>query len=109
VKRRASGNRLRSVAVSLPAGLGFDRGTLSAGLKKAKGITASLSGKRVLRLRTKSAQGAAAIAATVSKGALRVSPSLRRRVGKHPKLLVTLRITDVAGKTTTLKKRVAAR
>jgi hypothetical protein len=107
-KRRAAGKRLRSVAVLLPAGLSFDRGTLSVGVKASKGVAASLLGKKTLRLRAKSATGAAAIGAVVSKGALRVSSSLRRRAKKHPKLRVVLRVTDVSGKVYTLTKRVAA-
>jgi hypothetical protein len=108
-KRRSGGTRLRSVAVTLPGPLSYDRGTLSVGVKAAKGVTASLRGKRVLRLRTKSAKGAASIGAIVSKGALRVSPALRRRVAKHPTVTVVLRVTDVSGKAFTLRKRVAVR
>jgi hypothetical protein len=45
----------------------------------------------------------------VARGALRVSPALRKQVAKHPKLLVIVRATDVNGKTFTLRNRVTAR
>jgi hypothetical protein len=106
-KQRASGQPLRSVDVFLPSGLSFDRGTLSAGVKATKGVTASLRGKGVLQLR--STVPAARIGAVVKGGALRVSAGLRRRLGKSPKLTVVLRATDAGGKAYTLKKRVTAR
>jgi hypothetical protein len=108
-KRKSGGKRLKALSISLPSGLSFDRGTLSAGLKASKGVTSSLSGKRTLRLRAKSATGLAAIAATVRKGALKVSPAARGRVRKHPKVTVVLRVTEVGGRVTTLRKRVALR
>jgi hypothetical protein len=108
-RRGAGGKRLRALSVSLPSGLSFDRGTLSAGLKASKGVAASLGGKRTLRLRTKSSAGLASIAASVRKGALKVSSRLRRRVGKHPKVTIVLRVTEVGGRVTTLRKRVALR
>jgi hypothetical protein len=43
------------------------------------------------------------------KGALKVSKKLRKRVRKHPKVKVVLRITEVGGRTTTLTKRVRLR
>jgi hypothetical protein len=89
--------------------LSFDRGTLGVGLRASKGVAASLSGKRTLRLRTKSTAGLASIAASVRKGALKVSSTLRRRVGKHPKVTIVLRVTEVGGRVTTLRKRVALR
>lgn len=108
-KRGSGGKRLRALSVSLPGGLSFDRGTLSVGLKASKGVAASLSGRRTLRLRTKSTAGLASIAASVRKGALKVSSTLRRRVGKHPKVTIVLRVTEVGGRVTTLRKRVALR
>lgn len=108
-KRRAGGKLLRSIAVVLPGPLSFDRGTLSVGLKAAKGLKASLSGKRTLRLRTKSAKGAAKIGAVLSKGALKVSKGLRGRVGKHPKVTVKVKVTEVGGRVTTLRKSVTVR
>jgi hypothetical protein len=105
VKRRSSGSKLRTVAVTLPGGLSFDRGTLSVGVK-SRGARAKLAGKRLVLT---SSKGAAQIAATVTRGALRVSPSLRKRVKNHPKLRVVLRVTDVKGKTFTITKRVSAR
>jgi hypothetical protein len=78
-------------------------------VKTAKGVRASLSGKRTLTLRTKSAKGAASISAVVSKGALRVSKALRGRVGKHPKVTVKLKVTEVGGRVTTLRKSVTVR
>jgi hypothetical protein len=108
-KRGAGAKPLRAIAVSLPGGLSFDRGTLSVGVKAASGLAASLSGKRLLKLRTKSATGAASIGAIVSKGALRVSAALRRRVSKHPKVTVVVRVTEVGGRVTTLRKRVTLR
>jgi hypothetical protein len=108
-KRRAGGKKLRSVAVVLPGPLSLDRGKLSVGLKAAKGLKASLSGKRTLKLRTKSATGAAKIGALLSKGALKVSKGLKRRVGKHPKVIVKLKVTEVGGRVTTLRKSVTVR
>jgi hypothetical protein len=108
-RRSSAAKRLRAISVTLPGPLSFDRGTLSVGLKAAKGLKASLSGKRVLRLRTKSASGAATIGALVSKGALRVSSGLRGRVAKHPKVTVIVRVTEVGGRLTTLRKAVTVR
>jgi hypothetical protein len=108
-RRSSAGKRLRAISVTLPGPLSFDRGTLSVGLKAAKGLKASLSGKHVLALRTKSAAGAATIGALVSKGALRVSSGLRGRVAKHPKVTVTVRVTEVGGRVTTLRKSVTVR
>ena len=78
-------------------------------MRASKGLRRSLSGKRTLTLRTKSAAGAASIAATVSKRALKVSSGLRRRVSKHPRVTVVLRMTEVGGRVTTLRKRVRVR
>jgi hypothetical protein len=108
-KRRAGGKLLRAVAITLPGPLSFDRGRLRAGLKMARGLKGSLSGKRTLKLRTKSAKGAAKIGAVLSKGALRVSKGLRGRVGKHPKVTVKVKITEVGGRVTTLRKSVRVR
>jgi hypothetical protein len=105
VKRRSGGSKLRTVAVTLPGGLSFDRGKLRAGVK-SRGARARLAGKRLVLTASK---GAAQIAATVTRGALRVSPSLRKRVKNHPKLGVVLRVTDVKGKTVTITKRVSVR
>jgi hypothetical protein len=104
-KRRTGGRRLRMLTITLPGGLSFDRGTLPPGVKATTGRGFSLRGKRVLRVRTRSAKGAARIAATVSRGALRVSPKLRARVAKHPKV----RVTDVRGRSYKLAKRVRVR
>jgi hypothetical protein len=49
------------------------------------------------------------VAAAVRKGALKVSTKLRQRVGKHPKVRIVLRITEIGGRVTTLRKRVALR
>jgi hypothetical protein len=112
VKKRAGGRRLRAVAVSLPSGLSFDRARLRAGVRATAGARKlgrrgiSFRGKRTLRLRTASKKGADRIAGLVARGALRVSPSLRRRVAKHPRVTVTIRATDAKGKVYTLRKRV---
>jgi hypothetical protein len=45
----------------------------------------------------------------VTHGKLHVSRALRRKVRRHPKLLVKLRVTDVRGKAFRIDKRVAAR
>jgi hypothetical protein len=108
-KRRKGGRRLRTLAITLPAGLSFDRGTLPVGVKSTVKRGVSLRGKRTLRLRTKSAKGAARIGVAVSRGALKVSPKLRRRVAKHPRVLVKLRVTDVRGRSYRLPKRVRLR
>jgi hypothetical protein len=108
-KRKSGGKRLKALSISLPGGLSFDRGTLSAGLKASKGVRGTLAGKRLLRLKAKSATGVTSVAAAVRKGALKVSTKLRRRVGKHPKVTVVLRITEIGGRVTTLRKRVALR
>jgi hypothetical protein len=108
-KRKGGGKRLRSLAVTLPGGLSFDRGTLSVGLKTGTGVSASLSGKQVLRLRAKSATGLTSIGALVSKGALKVSATVRKRVAKHPRVKIILRVTEVGGRVTTLPLRVKLR
>lgn len=93
----------------LPGPLSFNRAKLRAGLKTAKGVSASLSGKHTLKLRTKSAKGAAKIAAVLSKGALKVSKGLRGRIRKHPKVTVKVKVTEVGGRVTTLRKSVTVR
>jgi hypothetical protein len=90
-QRSADGRRLRTLTVSLPRGLSL-RG-----------------GGRLLRLRARSSTGAVRLAAVVTHGRLRVSAALRRKVRKHPKLLITLRATDRLGRTFKLQKRVTAR
>jgi hypothetical protein len=108
-KRRSGGKRLSFVSVRLPSGLSFARAKLKAGLKKTKGASASLGGRRTLRLRSKSPTGLTSISATARKGALKISKKLRKRVRKHPKVKLTLRITEVGGRVTTLTKRVKLR
>jgi hypothetical protein len=108
-KRRSGGKRLAAMSVALPSGLSFDRGTLSAGVKAGKGVRATLGGTRLLRLRAQSVAGLTSIAATVRNGALKVSPALRGRVRKHPKVTIVLRIAEVGGRVTTLRKSVALR
>ena len=108
-RRRSGGARLRLLSVKLPSGLSFAGGKLRKGLKASKGVTGSLSGKRTLRLRSKSATGLASIAASVRKGALKVSPGVRKRVRKHSKVKLVLRVTEVGGRVTTLKKSVKLR
>jgi hypothetical protein len=87
-KRGADGRKLRTLRVTLPKGL-------------------SVRGHRTFRVTRK--KGADGIAALVTHGGLRVSAALRRRVRRHPKLLVTLRVTDIRGKAFKLEKRVTAR
>jgi hypothetical protein len=54
-------------------------------------------------------KGATRIAKVVTHGRLHVSRALRRKVRRHPKLLVKLRVSDVRGKAFKLNKRVRAR
>jgi hypothetical protein len=109
VNRGASGTRLRSATISLPGPLSFDRGYLSPGVKVASGVEKSFQGNKTLRLRAKSADGVAQLGARVTRGALLVGAGLRKQLSKHPKLLLVVRVTDVDGKTFTLRNRVAAR
>jgi hypothetical protein len=88
VERGADGRKLRTLKVTLPPGL-------------------SVRGHRVFRVTKKN--GAAQIATVVTHGKLHVSRALRRKVRRHPKLAVKLRVTDVRGKAFTLNKRVPAR
>lgn len=108
-KRRSGGKKLTAMSVALPGGLSFDRAKLSAGVEAGKGVKATLGGTRLLRLRAPSAAGLTSIAATVRKGALKVSAALRSRVRKHPKVTIVLRITEVGGGVTTLRKTVKLR
>jgi hypothetical protein len=108
-KRKGGGKRLTSLSVKLPSGLTFVRGKLAKGLKTGKGARGSLSGRSTLRLRSKSSTGVTNIAATIRNGALKVSAKLRKRVRKHAKVKVTLRITEAGGRVTTLTKRVRLR
>jgi hypothetical protein len=108
-KRKSGGKQLSFISVQLPPGLSFARAKLGKGLKATKGVKGSLSGKRTLKLRSKSATGKPSIAATVYKGALKVSPGVRKRVRKHPKVKIVLKITEVGGRTTKLTKRVKLR
>jgi hypothetical protein len=108
-RRKTGGKRLTVLKVSLPSGLSFVRAKLAKGLRASKGVKASLSGKRTLRLRSKSTTGLTGIVATVRKGALKVSAATRKRVRKHPKVKLTLRITEAGGRVTTLTKRVKLR
>jgi hypothetical protein len=108
VKRRTGGKKIRSLGISLPRGLSFDRGTLKVGVRGTSKVLLPVATKRRIVLRTKSKKGADLLAATVKPG-LVVSSSLRKRVRKHPKVTIVLRATDVSGKTFTLRRRVPLR
>jgi hypothetical protein len=108
-KRGVGAKPLREVAISLPGPLSFDRGYLSPGIKASKSVKVSLSGKRTLRLRSKSSAGVTSATALVSKRALRVSAALRRRVAKHPKVAIAVRFTELGGRVLTRHKTVTVR
>src|SRR4051794_6212403 len=108
-QRGVGSKKLRSVALTLPGPLSFDKGYLSPGVKASKPVSISLQGKHTMRLDAKSSAGFTGITAVVSKRALHVSSSLRKRVGKHPKVSVTLKFTEFGGRVVTRKKRVAVR
>jgi hypothetical protein len=108
-RRGVGAKRLRSMAISLPGPLSFDRGTLSVGVKASKSLKASLSGKRTLNLQAKSTAGVTSVGALVSKGALRVSDALRRRVAKHPKVVIAVRFTELGGRVVTRHLTVTVR
>src|SRR3954451_9740026 len=92
-QRGVGSKKLHSVAITLPGPLSFDKGYLSVGLKASKPVSVALSGKHTMRLDAKSSAGFTGITAVVRKRALRVSNSLRGRVGKHPKVSVTMKFT----------------
>jgi hypothetical protein len=108
-QRGIARKKLRSVAITLPGPLSFDRGYLSVGVKASKPVSVALSGKHTMRLDAKSPAGFTGITAVVSKRALRVSNSLRKRVRKHPKASVTLTFTELGGRVLTRHKRVSVR
>jgi hypothetical protein len=107
VKPRAGGKRIRALAIALPDGLTYKH-PLKVAVKGTSSIGLTVAGKRLITLLTKSAKGAPSLAAVVKPG-LVVSRSLQRRVRRHPKVTVVLRVTDVSGKTFTLRKRVTVR
>lgn len=102
------GKHIRSLAIGLPSGLSFDRRSLRVAVRGTSHIKLATARKRLIKLTTKSKKGAPSLAATVRPG-LAVSSSLKRRVRKHPKVTIVLRVTDVSGKTFTLRKRVTVR
>jgi hypothetical protein len=108
-QRGAGSKKLRSVAITLPGPLSFDKGYLSPGVKASKPVSVALSGKHTMRLVAKSSAGFTGISAVVSKRALHVSNALRKRVRKHPKVSVTMKFTELGGRVLTRKKRVAVR
>jgi hypothetical protein len=105
VTRGADENGLRSLKLTLPGGLSFNRARLRAGVRVRGGGKVSFSGARVLKVSGLSRKGVDAISAAVGNGALRASKSLRR----GSKLKLTFRVTDAAGHSATLKKTVRGR
>jgi hypothetical protein len=101
--RKGGARKLRTVVVTLPSGLSFGR----HGIRASTGV--KILGKHRLRLRTRSGKGAVHVTALAKGGGLRVTPALRRRVRKHPRVLVKLRITNAGGSAATLRKRVRLR
>jgi hypothetical protein len=108
VKRRSGQPKLRTATIALPGGLSFRRSLLRSGVRTTGG-RASFTSTRMLRLRSTTSKGSDRLATLVARGALVVSPSLRGRVGKHPRLTVTIRATDVKGHTSVLRRTVRAR
>src|SRR3954447_7033155 len=108
-QRGVGSKKLNAVAITLPGPLSFDKGYLSVGMKASKPVSVALSGNHTMRLDAKSAAGFTGITAVVSKRALRVSSSLRKRVRKHPKVSVTLQFTELGGRVLTRHKRVSVR
>jgi hypothetical protein len=109
VKRRTGGKRLRTVTLTLPRGLTFDRAKARRGVRVARGVRATLRGRRVLVLRARSARGATRLNVLVTRGALHTGRSLKRRVKRHPRLTVKLVAAEVGGRKTTLRRSVRAR
>jgi hypothetical protein len=101
--RKGGAGKLRTVVVTLPSGLSFGR----RGIRASTGV--KILGKHRLRLRTRSGKGAVHVTALAKGGGLRVTRALRRRVRKHPRVLVKLRITNAGGSAATLRKRVRLR
>jgi hypothetical protein len=108
-QRGVGSRKLRAVAITLPGPLSFDKGYLGVGVKASKPVSVALSGKHTMRLDAKSSAGFTGITAVVSKRALRVSSSLRKRVRKHPKVSATLQFTELGGRVLTRHKRVSVR
>ena len=108
-QRGVGRTQLSSVAITLPGPLSFDKGYLSPGVKAPKTVTVTFVGKHTMRLDAKSAAGFTGIVATVSKRALGVSSSLRKRVAKHPKVSISMQFTETGGRVLTRKKRVTVR
>src|SRR3954471_14431679 len=79
-QRGVGSKKLRSVALTLPGPLSFDKGYLSPGVKASKPVSVSLEGKHTIRLTAKSATGFTGISAVVRGRALRVSSALRKSV-----------------------------
>src|SRR3954453_1487836 len=74
-KPAKGGKRLRSLSISLPSGLSYDRGSLKVHVRGTSSIQLPLVARRRITLRTKSAKGAPSLSATVKPG-LVVSSSL---------------------------------
>jgi hypothetical protein len=108
-QRGVGSKKLRSVALTLPGPLSFDKGYLSPGVKASKPVTASLKGKHVIRLVAKSPAGFTGLGAVVKGRALRVSGSLRKRVKRHPKVSIAVQFTELGGRVLTRHKRVTVR
>ena len=108
VKRRTGGKRIRTLSITLPGGLSFDRGKLKVGVVGTSHVLLPVAGKKRIVLKTKSAKGAQLLAATVRSG-LVVSKHLRSRVKRHPKVTIVLKATEVGGKAYTQRQRVTVR
>lgn len=93
VRKALGGKKLRGVRVSLPKGVSLRHG----------------KARHTLRLKAKAKSGANRLARTLSGRKLVVSRSLRGRVHRHPRLRVTLRVTDAGGSKFTLRRSVRAR
>jgi hypothetical protein len=108
-QRGAGSKKLRSVALTLPGPLSFDKGYLSPGVKASKPVSVALEGKHTIRLTAKAAAGFTGISAVVRARALRVSSALRKRVPKHPKVSISMQFSELGGRVLTRHKRVTVR
>lgn len=107
-KRGAGSNRLGSILVTLPSSLSLDKRYLSAGARASKSLAVSFPSAHTMLLQAKSAAGVTSIYTTLRKRALRVSSSLQKRVKRHPRLVFTVKFTELGGRVLTRHVGAAA-
>jgi hypothetical protein len=108
-RRGINAKRLKTIEVTLPSSLSLDGSKLKKGVSASKSLKISFPSRHRLLVRARTSAGFTSVTATVSKGALRLSSSLRKKVSKHPKVSIAVKFTELGGRVVTRHKTVTVR